>query len=500
MAIRQTFGFVKLPRLDRALRRAATYAEWQEIAAEHDRLSGAEDWRADDESEWIHAAELRRSIGRLRKLRRDGEASALARAFQDTLFRHQGELTQPELYHVAKAGTKRVITDYLEEMETCFAHLLNLEVPGVDDAFRLERVKRIGRVYGRPALLLSGGALLGLYHFGVIKALFEQDLLPRTLSGSSMGSIMASWACAHTDEELRALFADVSQINLAALSPLTVYRMLERGAVLDQGKLRRFLPTVLGDHTFVETRARSRRILNVTVSPLRKTQTPRLLNYLSAPEVQVNSAVLASCAVPVAFKPVQLMARRRGKLEPWMKNELWIDGSVHGDLPFEALRQMLYINHFITSQANPHVVPLLNLYRARSGLTASLARAGGNLSLYAAAQLLDIARKHAPSRQMREQFNKAYGISSQTYAGADMHIQLPFRPRLYAKLLSNPTLEEFRNYLRIGEQETWPRIPMIRDRTRISRMFGNGIGMLKRRMDAAAAEPERSRRVSRALR
>lgn len=192
---------------------AGSYAEWHDIAIEHDRLSGAADWREDDQCEWIHAGELRASIARLRRLRRRGESWRLLNEFQDALFRHQGECAQPELYQVARAGTKRVIGEYLAELESCFAYLLDLDEPGVDDGYRLTQVKRVGRVYGRPALMLSGGALLGLFHFGVVKALFEQDLLPRTVSGSSMGSIIAAWACVHTDEELRELFADPSRIN-----------------------------------------------------------------------------------------------------------------------------------------------------------------------------------------------------------------------------------------------------------------------------------------------
>eukprot|EP00614_Pseudopedinella_elastica_P006151 CAMPEP_0172603474 /NCGR_PEP_ID=MMETSP1068-20121228/23725_1 /TAXON_ID=35684 /ORGANISM="Pseudopedinella elastica, Strain CCMP716" /LENGTH=166 /DNA_ID=CAMNT_0013405227 /DNA_START=14 /DNA_END=511 /DNA_ORIENTATION=+ len=37
--------------------------------------------------------------------------------------------------------------------------------------------------YGRTALMLSGGAALGLYHVGVVKALLEGGLLPRVVSG-----------------------------------------------------------------------------------------------------------------------------------------------------------------------------------------------------------------------------------------------------------------------------------------------------------------------------
>lgn len=37
--------------------------------------------------------------------------------------------------------------------------------------------------YGRTALMLSGGAALGFYHMGVMKALMENGLMPRVLSG-----------------------------------------------------------------------------------------------------------------------------------------------------------------------------------------------------------------------------------------------------------------------------------------------------------------------------
>ena len=481
----------RLAELDRAAGNAGSYAEWYEIAVAHDRLSGAEDWRNDDQCEWIHASELRRSIARLRRMRKRGETWTLLNEFQDALFRHQGECAQPELYQVARAGTKRVVGEYLEELEACFTYLLGLDVPETDDSYRLSLVKRVGRVYGRPALMLSGGALLGLFHFGVVKALFEQDLLPRTVSGSSMGSIIAAWTCVHTDEELKQLFADPSGINRNALGRLSVSKMREEATLLDQGKLRRFLPTVLGDRTFSEALRHSKRILNITVSPLRKQQIPRLLNYLSAPKALVNSAVLASCAIPVAFKPVQLMARRRGRVEPWMKNERWIDGSVYSDLPFDALRQMLNINHFITSQTNPFVLPILSRHPTRPGLAATLARAGSSAYRQGSTQLLDVLRRHSPGVGVRHQLDKAHAMYSQTYASMDMHIQMPMRLGLYARMLSNPSLDEFRNYTRMGEVATWPRIPMIRDRTRLSRMFGNAIGILGRRIEESSGKVRR---------
>jgi len=38
-------------------------------------------------------------------------------------------------------------------------------------------------------LLLSGGAIFGFYHFGVIHSLFKEGILPRIITGASAGSI-----------------------------------------------------------------------------------------------------------------------------------------------------------------------------------------------------------------------------------------------------------------------------------------------------------------------
>lgn len=47
----------------------------------------------------------------------------------------------------------------------------------------------IRHLYGHTALLLSGGAMFGLYHLGVVKALAQAHLLPRLIAGSSAGAL-----------------------------------------------------------------------------------------------------------------------------------------------------------------------------------------------------------------------------------------------------------------------------------------------------------------------
>ena len=64
-------------------------------------------------------------------------------------------------------------------------------------------LKRARAAYGRTALVLSGGAMLGCYHFGTIKALFEEGCLPNIISGTSAGSVVGAVVCTRSDEEIK---------------------------------------------------------------------------------------------------------------------------------------------------------------------------------------------------------------------------------------------------------------------------------------------------------
>ena len=50
--------------------------------------------------------------------------------------------------------------------------------------------------------------------------------------------------------------------------------------------------------------------------------------------------------------------------------------------------------------------------------------------------------------------------------------------------MANPTAAGLANYIRLGEQATWPQLPMIRDLTRISRVFPECVAMIKGRIAA----------------
>ena len=61
-----------------------------------------------------------------------------------------------------------------------------------------------------------------------------------------------------------------------------------------------------GDMTFAEAYRKTGRIFCVTLSSTTKKAPPVLLNYLTAPDVTIASAVIASAAVPGFVPPVRL--------------------------------------------------------------------------------------------------------------------------------------------------------------------------------------------------
>lgn len=48
----------------------------------------------------------------------------------------------------------------------------------------------------------------------MIRALLHENLLPRIIAGSSVGSIVAAIAAVHADEELKHLYSNMANFNL----------------------------------------------------------------------------------------------------------------------------------------------------------------------------------------------------------------------------------------------------------------------------------------------
>lgn len=473
-----------------AMDQATSYAEWLEAAAAHDAATGAEAWRQEEASDHYDAVQMKAERDQLRDLRQRGQGAALAVLLQDSLTRSLGELHTPELYTRALCGTKHLIGAYLDEAEVALRWLAANPVPGVSPADKLARFEQSWRVYGRSALMLSGGATWGFYHLGVVKALFDAGLLPRILSGASTGAMIAAGVCARNDTELAELFADPLQMRLDGLRTVGARQALATGAVLDPAQLDEVLSHNIGEATFAEAFSHSGRALNIVVSPTRTRQKPRLLSHLTAPNVLIAQAAVASSALPGLFPPATLHRRALdGRLEPYGHGERWVDGSLASDLPKRRLARLHNVNHFIVSQTNPYALPFVWHHGQRgvlptvTGIAASSVRSQG-------AYAVDLIRR--ATRPHRGPLGLAVGwahnLVSQDYRG-DIDIHPRFRWALLRKVVGNPTPDELRAFIREGERATWPRLPAIADQTRLGRVFQSVVAQLRDTRAPGATDP-----------
>ena len=471
---------------------ASSYEQWHAAALELDRylldycfmfqllmiyyrLEGKEAWKDDPRSPDYDFELIHSRLDQMRRARETGDIGSILFLLRTSLSRNLGEAGNPLLYTKTRVGTKRLIEDYIDEAVRNFNWICDApqSLCSLSLNEKLDFFLNTRQAFGRTALLLSGGATLGLNHVGVIKALHECRLLPRIISGSSIGSLIAALVCSKSDHELLSFIRDEA-LNLNALeSPdeqgslfFKISRFIKHGVFFDVEVLKKCIRANIGDITFQEAYNRTRRILNITVSSSTKYEMPRLLNYLTAPNVLIWSAVAASCAIPFMYKSAPLMARDKlGNIVPWNPSgHRWIDGSVENDLPMLRLSEMFNVNHFIVCQVNPHVVPFLQASAAKES---SLVRSVASTAFF----LVKSEIQHRIDQLIQlnifpTALHHVRNILSQKYDG-DITILPSVGIRDYTTLVTNPTRETLWDAVMRGERAAWPQMSIIRNHCQI---------------------------------
>lgn len=459
---------------------ATTYAQWLKAARECDKASGMSQWQQEFDSQDYDNILLASRTRLLRKLMKNRDVPRLVFYLREELHGNLANMANPSLYFYAKAGSKQLITDYLTEVTGALNYLCDTEIKGFPPGKKLEFFKRAAQSFGRSALLLSGGATLGLFHLGVIRELWEHRLLPRVISGSSAGALIAGVVGTHTDRQLETLFHS-GDMDLAWAQTLGFESLFKGKGLLDPRRLSRTVNHNVKRLTFLEAYRRTNRIINISVSPADPNQFPRLLNYLTAPNVYVRSAVMASTAIPGLFPPVQLKAKNfEGKTVPHMKGSLWIDGSVHGDVPKDRVSRMHNVNHYLVSQANPHVVPFIREEDPRKGLMPFLRQLMISVPMVQAEHILELARKNFDISPLGALVNKAHAVATQTYSG-DVTIYPDRTLADLLKLFSNPTPEDIEAFILAGRRAAWPKLSRVHNTTIISQTFDECLQRLNKR-------------------
>ena len=196
----------ELRRLTAELETADSYEDWRQAALQHDELSGALRWRQRDQSSSYDYAQIRLRLDRLRELRVKRDYQGLLFTLNEGIHGNMGGMGRNTLYQRSKIGTKTLIEQYIDEISESLTTLAELDNSVITIEQKLDFFYRANICYGRSALMLSGGGVLGFYHMGVVKTLLEQKILPRVISGSSAGSLVAGVIGTHRDDALEQFY------------------------------------------------------------------------------------------------------------------------------------------------------------------------------------------------------------------------------------------------------------------------------------------------------
>ncbi|CAM0136537.1 unnamed protein product [Umbelopsis sp. WA50703] len=365
--------------------------------------------------------------------------------------------------------TKSLIEEYMDQVIEELEYIENTNE--LDQQTKLKFFMDTRQSFGCSALILQGGATFGLYHIGVVKALFEQDLLPRIISGTAVGALIAALICIHTDDELPNVLKP-DGINLTAFSKKEpkgnvrrrITRLLKYGHLMDIKVLQECVRANVGDLTFEEAYERTKRILNISVSSSRTLEVPQLLNYLTAPNVLIWSAACCSSASVGLFGSSDLLAKNKnGDIVKWSSSAIkwnhWTEASsTESQAPLLRLSELLDVNHFIVSQANSYFIPFVGshpdpqsdtLFKKVVYIVASEIRH----------RLFQLNQLHLLPRVLR-------GVIEETVSG-DVTIVPSLAVKDFSTVFANPTQSLLGYWILKGEQSTWPLISLIQARCKI---------------------------------
>ena len=472
----------RVKRLQKKLRHANCYEEWKDLALKLDQESGAEAWKYDNCSPYFDAEILSKRYNLLKKYRAQQRSLDLVYVVREGLAYDIANIGHPMLFAETYIGTKKIIEHYVEEMSEALRYLASSACTTFKLAEKIQFFEECQKAYGQPALMFSGGATLGLFHTGVCKALLEQDLMPQVLSGSSAGAIMTAMLGTSTVEQIPDLLTGEHFFSEAFHFRKITEIIRGGGGVADVRYLKKFLIENLGDITFAEAYQKSKRHINITIAPYDTAQSPRIINALTAPNVLVWSAVLASCAVPVLFPPVRLTSKRYdGRYTPYMANTKWVDGSMRSDFPQEKLARLYNINYTIASQVNPHIVPFMqsDIDRFRRDMLSWSERIIRHQGKAIAMDVMDLTRSYMGNAvPIRRMIDYGYGILGQRYYG-DVNIIAHYKLKHYSYVLQNPRPQLFAILQQEGQRTTWPKISSIEIHARIGKTIEQCLTLLQ---------------------
>jgi TAG lipase/steryl ester hydrolase/phospholipase A2/LPA acyltransferase len=468
-----------------------------------DALQGHDRWKETFESveSDYNPRAIQENMVKLQEAADSGDIVSMLHLIRTTLNRNLGGMGMLRLYKHSWFGTKKLINDYIGTAIATIDKFQELTQGSNFSAAEYQHYQKsledALKYFGRSALALSGGANLGMKHVGVVKALWEAELLPDIISGASAGSIVAAICCTATDNEIGDVLKRFPTSDLAVFDePGTkgLFWFKERlrhaweiRAFYTIKNLERVMKSWLRDITFREAYNKTGRTLNICISSFENSE-PRLLNHVTASDVYIWSAVCASCSVPFIFQPTTIYEKdpKTGLSKVWMlHSQQWVDGSLDHDIPMRKLSKMFNVNFFIVSQVNPHVRLFLETEETFKGVQPTSDTPGrGALRtgmtmlneemIYRAQMMTDWGVPRVLTRGV--------SVFNQQYTG-DINIFPKIEPTDYLYMMANPTLDLMLRSTIIGERATWPKMCRIKNSVAIEKALLRAINEFRDRVN-----------------
>lgn len=343
------------------LRASKTYEEWVANAIELDKFLGLDRWLDNPRFSYYDSQTVAKTMRKLKMLREKGDIADLMVYLQGCLKSNFAGIENRQLYSHRYYGTKKLVEQYIEEVVLCIDAVTAADANTVSPKQKRRFFRIVSKNYGKSALCLSGGACFAYTHFGLVKALLDNDLLPLIVSGTSGGGLIAALTCTRSDDELRKLLVpELAHKITACEDPWYVWlpRFWRTGARFDSVSwARKANYFTKGSNTFQEAYKITGRKLNISTVPAEPHSPVILCNTVTSPNCIIWSSLLASSAVPGILNPVVLMMKdpNTGEVIPFSMGNKWRDGSLRTDIPVDALNTYYNVNFSVVSQVNPHV-------------------------------------------------------------------------------------------------------------------------------------------------
>lgn len=176
---------------------------------------------------------------------------------------------------------------------------------------------------GRYALALSGGAALGAYQAGAIRAFFEHNLDIRFVAGSSVGALNGYLTATGEIDEMLAFWKNIDQRRLITINSFAKLFFSTTPSLLTDDMQRQLIEK----HARVENLKNARREFVCAAISINTGKLYFFEGHKAESDKALQQMILASAAVPGIFPPVQI------------GHELFMDGGLVRNTPIEALEQ-----------------------------------------------------------------------------------------------------------------------------------------------------------------